>query len=264
MGNMEFLYQNYVNTTTIVTVTSGSTSVARLFDRKPSIIYSSSGDDSDLTTTSISVEFSSNKSVDRIVLQNINLKSFNIYYNSNTANKFSLSADCLTQTSEFSSNSATSLYLMCNTTTTISSFQIAATSTIDANEEKKIGELWVSGQILQLERNPNARDYKISRDRREFKHTMSDGGVATYVIQDNQKADIKIKYISDNQYDDFDAMYNLLEPIVFVPFPTGTGWQNEKHTIWEMNWTDDFDETFSSNIKGNGFNARLRLSETPK
>ena len=137
---MEFLYKNYFNTSTLATVGSGTDSVANMFDRDSDSQYATSGKNNDAVGATIGIVFPSSKNIDRIVLQNINLKSFKIYHSSNGANTFTLSTTAETNTTEWSTNSTTSLYLVF-ATTAVSSIWIEATATIVAAQEKKIGDL---------------------------------------------------------------------------------------------------------------------------
>lgn len=245
----------------MVTPSTGTGTALYLFDRYPSKSYESSGDNDDLTTTSIVVEFPSAVNVNRIALQNINLKSFKIYHSSNTANLITLTTTCGTNSSEWTGNSSTNLYLIF-ATTNVTSIGIAATATIDANEEKRIGELWISRTAVEFDRNPSARDYKVSIDRKEYSHIMSDGGTAIYVIGDNYKADIRYTYVNSTTQSQLEDIHNEWSPFVIVPDPTGTSWSAQ---IYEVNWIGDFDFVqYSDNYKGNGYQGTIRLRETPK
>lgn len=260
--NMECLRGNWLNTTTMLTVDTGTASALYLFDRKSTQTWQSIGDNSDATTSTIRIEFTSAKNIDRIVLQNINWKGFRIYYNSNTSNLFSLSSTCPTGTSQWNTNSATSLYLMLAATTSVSVVTIEVTTTAISNAEKYCGEIWVASQYLQFVDNPSAREYKVSYDRKEYTHEMSDGGTAVYFIQDNYFADIKRTFVDTSEYEELRGLHTLYTPFLFVPFPTGTSWDGK---IFEVNWIGDFEfETFSDNYTGNGYSGTMRFRETPK
>lgn len=262
MANMEFLRANYLNTTTMITVDSGSDSSYALFDHKPTEYFTTSGDNSDLTTCTIRIEFTSAKNIDRIVLQNINWKGFRFYYNSNTANTFTFDSTCPTTTSEWNQNSATSLFLKPAATTTCTIITFEITTTAIANAEKYCGEMWFSEKLLQLDHNPTAKDYKVKIGRKEYNHEMSDGATAVYYIQDNFSADIKLNYVDSDEYENIKDIHDLNTAFTFVPEPTGTAWNNK---IYDVNWIGDFDfEQYATNVKDNGYNGTIRLRETPK
>ena len=265
MSNMEFLSLNSVNTTTQITV-STSSNTSRFFDRRQSEQYSSSGDNDDGTTTTITIEFTSYQDVDRIVLENINWKSFKAYYNSNSANLFSLtSAD--TGTAEWTQNSQTNMYLKLAATKSCTSVIFEITATAVANQEKKCGQIWVMEQMFALADNPDAKSYVPKMYRKEYAHKMSDGGVATYFINDNYDASIKLKYVSQTTYDNLKTLYNLKTSFTFVPFPTATNWDENFSVarIYEVNWVKDFDfESYQNNLISLGHKGTIRLKETPK
>ena len=258
--NMSIHYANYLNTTTMVSVDSGTDTTQYLFGRESSNQYQTSGDNSDATTSTIVVNFTGTEEVDRIILQNINLKSFKMYYDSNTANLFSITS-ALTGTTEWTNNSATSLYLILEDTKTIGSITIEATATMLANEEKKIGEMWITKNLLTFDQNPQARGYRAETDRKEWRHEMSDGGVVVYALSDKFSTRIKRKYVDQEEYDTLKTIHRIWDAIVFVPFPTGTAWNSE---IYEVTWTGAFTfETFSDNYKENGYSGTIKLEETP-
>ena len=261
MSNMEFLYQNIINTTTLISVASGTDTVSYLFDRKSSQQYQSSGYNDDTKGVTLTMTYPSNYVIDRIVLENINLKSFKVYYNSNTANTFTL-LNAATTVSDWSSNSTTSLYLKFSPIT-VTVVTIAGTTTMAANEEKKIGEWWICKQRFELERNPDFMGFNPKLDRKEYIQEMSDGGTTIYAVGQNYSADIELKYMSSSQTALFLAMYNTYAPFVFVPFPTSTSWTEE---IYEVNWVGDygFIKPAANNYSTVGYEGNLRLRETPK
>lgn len=257
--NMEFLQANFINTTTMMTATSGTGTFSYLIDRNLSNKWQTSGENSDTATSQLSIVFPTSKNINRIILQDTNFKSFSIYYNSTTSNKFTLQ-NALTTTSEWSQNSETSLYLMF-ATTSVDSIDIVGTTTMSANSEKEITELWITENYHTLTNNPSARNYDDEIDRKEYVHEMSNGGVSTYVVANNFKADIKLEFISESDRDELEDIHDVWEPIVFTPDPTGTSWNNR---IYEVNWIGGFDFRYADNYKDNGYSGSIRLRETPK
>lgn len=149
-----------------------------------------------------------------------------------------------------------------DSTTTLTKIIIALYPSLnDTVSAFSFGNIAVVEKLHEFTDNPAAGDYKPKFDRTEYKHKMSDGGTATYVIQDNFSADVKLKYVSSTDRNDLKTIYQTQEPIVFIPFPTGTGWDGE---IYEVNWVDDFDLGFTDNYTGNGYNIKMKLEETPK
>ena len=265
---MEFLKTNFFNTTTMAAVPSNTSTVDNMFDRVRATQFQTSGQNDDTVGVTIGVTFASSKSVNRIVIQNTNLKSFKIYHSSNSANTISLTTTCGTNTSSWTSNSATSLYLIFPTTAMTSVF-VVSTSTMAANEEKKIGELWISEVKLQLERNPEADGYKPILDDKEYIHELAGGGWTRYTVsgQDTHfTGSINLKYQSNTQTTALKSLFDERAAMVFVPFPTGTSWNsfNYEH-IYEVNWTGDFNfKPAENNFTAVGFDGSVALKESPK
>ncbi len=260
---MECCYMNYLNTTTMITIVSGTSSVSYLYDRGSDLQYQTSGENGDAIVSTIRIEFPTAQNVSRICLENINLKSFKIYHSSNSANLLTLQ-NAATNASSWAQNSETSLYLIF-ATVSASIFTLVATTTIIPNEEKKIGEFWFLNKCYSFENNPQSNDFEPSSYRKEYRHELSDGGVCTYVIQDNFKCNIKRKYVSNSERSSLKTLHQLYNSFVFVPFPTGTAWQDEPLSIYAVNWIGDFGfNQYTDNIKGNGFSGSMRLEELPR
>ena len=259
--NMELIHRNYLETTTSVYVSTGTSTAGYLFDRESTNYYLSSGDNADTTTTTITVNFAPFKVIDRIGLQNINFKSFKVYHSSNTANTLTI-ANADTTTSVWTGNSATSRYLILSTPVTMTSLTIAATSTTIANQEKKLGEFWCLEKILTFDKNPDAKGYDAQFNAKQYKHEMSDGGTTVYTVSDKFEARIKRKYVDETEHDTLSTIHKIWGPIVFVPFPTGTAWDGR---IYQVVWVGEFGfEQYTDNYKGNGYSGDLRLMESAK
>lgn len=258
--NAEFLFANYLNTTTLATVASGSTSVNNLLDRESSSQYQSSGYNDDTSGVTITVVFASSKNIDHILLQNCNFKGFIVYYNSNAANTFTpLGAD--TSTSQWTGNSDTSKFIRF-ATTSVDSISIVCTTTIAANEEKKLGELWVSGRRHIFDYNPAAKDYKPKIDRKEFIHSLANGGTVVYRIADKYRAKLKLKYVDSTERDSLRTLYDAKTDMVYIPFPTGTSWNSE---VYQINWVGDFDfiTPAANNWNQAGWSGSIDIREVP-
>ncbi|MCP4648904.1 MAG: hypothetical protein GY853_02320 [PVC group bacterium] len=261
MSNFEILDKSYLNTTTLIAVSSGTDTMSYLFDRT-SKQYQSSGHNTNTSAVTIGIEFLSAKNIDRIILQDHNLKNFNIYYNSNSANLFSITS-AETGTASWTGNSDTALYLKFATVAATSVF-IVATGTMAGGDEKKIGELWVCSHKFSFEDNPSSSDYKTKLDRRKSSHEMADGGTSVYVFGDSYQSKIKLKHQSDDMRDNFKDIYDDKKSIIVVPYPTGTSWEGNE--IYEVNWDGDFEfkQPSGNDYESVGWSGTLNLKETPK
>ena len=156
-GMMKFFYKNFINLySNTVTVSTGSSSVANLYDNDPTTRWLSSGS-SDATTETIIILFTSAQTINRIMALNMNWKNYTVKYStdgvtySDFTSVYSLKADTnaassIVQTTEtnssryweFASVSALSIKFTINTTQT-------------ANAEKYLYELFIGLEIGTLD-----------------------------------------------------------------------------------------------------------------
>ena len=257
---MSFLNINSLNTTTQVTPSLGGTStVSRLFDRDEDKQFGS-GDTSDATTTTIQIDFVSTQTIDKIILQNINFKSFKMYHSGVTASTFTLSNN-ITTTSDWSTNSLTNMYLIINSATAFTQLNIDISTTAVAASEKKMGQLWITSLNTELTDNPSAKQYKAKIKRKEFPVEMSNGGTDIYWVDENFQVNINLKYVSTTVQTALKSIYSGNDHSVFVPEPTGTSWVG---TIYAVNWVGDFGQQWTKDFKNTGQNQIMKLKEIAK
>lgn len=246
MANMTFFSQNKFNTTTMGTVTSGTNTVGNLFDGNVEVGYTTDGYTSN-TSCVISIVFGTNTVVSNIFLQNHNFKTFQVYYNSATANSL------FTATS----SSVTSNYISF-ASITVSSIQIGIAST-QLDGERTLGELVISNKIITLDRNPSYKQYKPKIFRKQVRHEMADGGVTLFQIRDRFRATLDFDYITDTTYNTFKNIYDTIGSVYFAPFPTTTAWDGN---AYDVVWPGDFAFNHSTNDKQQGFSGKMTLEQT--
>lgn len=259
--NMEILWQNFFNTSTMAVLGSNTAGAAYLFDRRPTRRYISVGDASDLTQTTIKVNFTATQTVSRVILQNINFKELRVFYNGATASTLSLTTTSGTTTSYWTNNSETSLYLMF-ADTNMTSLSIDIQSTMVANEEKKIGQLIITDQQFQFTRNPDRGGLSPEMRPKEITHTMSDGGTVVFRIRDKIRYSLSGTHRLASEISGLRAVYDTKLPLLFVPFPTGSAWDGQ---AYEMNWVGGFNVGLkpSDNYTAVGYDFRIELEESP-
>lgn len=254
---MEFLTRSYGETTTQYTVNSNTITAENLINPDTRYQYVSSGFNNDLTTTTITISFSSTQTVGRIALMETNVKGFNIYYNGVTANAFTLTNP--TTTSQFTSNSATNLYLAC-TPVACTSVTFDLKSTIVADSEKAVGYIYVGANEYTFDRIPNAASYTPVRQPKEIIHSLSDGGTRRHIVQSKWSTKIKMQNITESFRDSLKAIYDQGEAKVYVPFGTGTAWDG---ILFESVWVGNFDfYKYSDNAVASGYTGSIDLKET--
>lgn len=256
---MEFIKANYLQTSTQITVNSNTLAAEYLIIRDPIFQWQSSGLNNDLTTASITIAFDMTMQVSRIILKNINAKSFNIFYDGATANTFAFTSTSATTTSQFSNNSETSMYFYC-TPVDCTSVTLDLKSTQVADSEKVLGQIVLSDLRLDFERIPSAKNYKPNLNAEQIEHKLSDGGVRLHTVSNKFDTTISYKYITESFRDDLLAVFQEQLPIVFAPFGTSTGWDG---VAYEAVWVGDFDfYVYSDDAPNAGYSGRIRLKET--
>ena|SRR3990167_3061391 len=250
---MEFLSRNFFNTSSVVTVNTGS--VSSLFDRKSTLFTATLAT---TTATTFTADFVISQDINRIALQNINFKNFKVVDNGGTPLTIS-GAD--TTSAAWTGNSATSLYLNFNTLTAATITLIVSSNTA-ASLSHTIEEIWFCELLHQLTDNPPVEGYKVKNARKEFVHETADGGTISYILNDYFTSELELSYISDADRTTLRSVYDQNDAITFTPFGTGSSWDNQ---IYEVLWIGDF--TFNQragNDDSLGFNGTISLRETAK
>src|SRR3990167_6975005 len=195
MAKMEFLSENYLNTTTQVVVNNSTDLSSYLFDRNTTLGYTTNGYNS-TTATVVSVVFTSPVVLSHVLIQDHNLRQFRVFYDSATANSLAV----------VSGNSATEYYLTF-ASVTVSSIQVQLDNTIAGSIEKTIGELFVGESQLQFERNPSVKKWKPTIFRKQVEHEMPDGGTALFNIKDKYRASLSWDFVTSAFRDDLYDVY---------------------------------------------------------
>ena len=250
MAVMEFLDQNKLNTTTMVTTTaaSGSGTAQYAFDRNTSLGYTSVGYNS-TTATVFSVVFATPTVLSHLLIQSHNLKQFRAYYNSVTANSLF--------TAE-TTNSATSSYYSF-ASVTVNSIDLQMDDTIAGSVEKTFGELILSNRQLAFTVNPSVKNWKPTIFRKQIVHDMPDGGAKVYNIRDKFRASLEFDFITQAFHDSLKTQHSNALPLYFVPFPTTSAWDG---AAYETVWIGDFNFKHADNSKTEGFDGSINLRQT--
>lgn len=254
---MELCSRNFLETATQLVVNSNTFTAEYLMSREERFQYVSDGYDNDSLTSSITVRFDQTTTIDRIALLGINVKKMNIYYGGVTANSFTLTGP--TTTSQFTQNSAGSLWLPC-TPVAVTSVTFDCYSTQTPNVEKALGFMLLSAHQFTLPRIPSAGDYTPTIKNKELRHELSTGGVRSHSIDQKWNLKFKYKYLDEDDRDSLKEIYDTHEAMFFAPWATTTGWDG---VVFEANWTGPFDfYKFSDNAVASGYTGSILLEET--
>lgn len=254
---MEFLSRSLLETTTQIAVNSNTITADYLLNPDTTRQWYSSAYNNDSLASSITISFDSTQTIDRIAIMEFNAKKFNIYYNGATANAFTITNP--TTTTQFVTNSASSMYLAC-TSVACTSVTFDLYSTVTPNSEKAVGYIYLGASELTFPRIPNASNYTPIRDPKELTHELSDGGFRRQVAYVKWSTKIKLQYITESFKSSLRTIYDSYEPKVFVPFGTGTSWDG---ILFEANWMGNFDfYKYSDDAVQSGYSGSIDLKET--
>ena len=250
MAFMEFLRQNVLNTTTMITTTlnNGVGTFPYSYDRNLRLKYSTVGYSSN-TTTDFTIKFQNTTPISHVLIQNHNLKQFRVFMDGNTATVLG---------SAVTNNSATSTYI---SFATVQAAQITLLleQPMIADNEKSFGEIVVADRLLVFERNPDVSNWTPTISRKQIIHEMPDGGVKVYQIRDKFNAQLSWGFVTNTFHDNLLTLYSSAMSMYFIPFPTTTSWSGE---AYEISWIGDFDFNYGENSKTQGFNGSMNLRET--
>lgn len=256
---MEFITKNIINTSTQISITSGSLTSSNIISRDITKQYITSGFDNDLTTSTMIITLDNTTNVSRIILDGINLKSFTIFYNGATANTFNLTSTGATTVSDFSTNSETAMYLVA-ATAQVSSVTIDMKTTQTANAEKAIGWLALADSKLVFDRVPASKNYKPKVKSNEVLHKMSDKTTRVTVKNRYHEVNIKYKFITESFRDGLKEVFDDRDEFIFVAFGTTTSWDT---IAFPAIWQGDFNFfEYSDDATTAGFSGQIKIMET--
>jgi hypothetical protein len=256
---MEFLGANYLDTTTMINVDSGTLTIKNIFNPDKTKQWVSSGYNNDALTEILTIQFNQTTTLDRIALKEHNLKEFKIYYDNNTASVFSLVTGD-TATLNYTGCSETSQFFNINSVA-CTSVSLYMTKTQSVNSEKAIGYLYLGQSLMSLPRIPAASNYKVAKTAVKITHTLSDGGKRLQKISEKWSASVKLAYLPQSDVENLETIFNLKSPMFFAPLGTCTGWSG---ILFEAVWEGDFGFwQYSDNAPTAGFEGSIKLSEAP-
>ena len=257
---MEFMTVNHINPTTMISVNSNTTTAENLFNRDPFYQYVSDGKNSDLSKAVITITFDATTPVSRIALLDTNAKAFSIFYNGVTASTFTLDSNGATTASAWSNLADEGVYMRVAATTMVSSVTLEILSTQVANQEKLVGEFYIGDLLLDMSQIPSARGYKPRVVPKQVIHQMSDGGRRMHNVRRKREENINLEFTSESLRNSLEDVYDLQEPITFVPFGTTTSWNG---VLFEAIWDGPFNfYEYSDNAAASGYSGSISLKET--
>lgn len=259
---MEFIDKNLINTTTMFTVQSQTSSVANIFKRDDTLQWTSDGYNNDLTTTSITIDLGATSTFCRIGLIGINWQDFTIFYDGTTANTLSITSTSATTTSDWVSNSETAMYLAFSTVQA-QTITFDMKDTILSDSEKAVSYIHISDSLLDFGtygRLPSSKGYKPRIKAKQVVHQLSNGRVRLHQISEYYRTDLKLKYITAAFRDALFNVWKEQEDFAFVAFGTTTSWDK---VLYPVVWPGEFNfYEYADDAPDVGFIGSISLMET--
>jgi hypothetical protein len=257
---MEFLIDNYFDSVGCV---DPSTTGYTPWLKNPNLNYLwvSSGLNSDLTPEQVTISFASTVTIDRIALQQINLKDFSIFINGSTATTLAFTSTSSITDSSITGFSGTSCFFRLSTLTACTSVSFLCKTTQVANAEKQIGYIYIGAVSLDLgsQVGPDSSSYDMNIVRGGNTHRMADGGRKISSVCAKFEADIKLVYISQASRNSLFDLWNSSGNFI-APFGTATSWDG---ILFQFCWDSDFNGySFQANPAGSGHPINMKLYQT--
>jgi len=205
MSNFYILSKNYIDVESTINVSSNPDDNYLLFDQSRDIQWKSLEETGENGTypTYIEILFYSggiavNRTIDTLVLQNINLKKFKIQYWNGMA--YVDIPNC-----DYTVNILTNLRIKLGTAIVTPKIKIIMDATIIANEEKKIGEIWAMLESMNCEFR-SSREYNINGINGNFR---SAGGILhTFFVYGKMELLWDLSFITTTVLAQLKAIYN--------------------------------------------------------
>lgn len=248
MQQPKFLYANRILKDNI-TVSSGTANKAKLVDRNEDQVFSAIGESGALT---VSVTFPTPRDINRIFIQNTNIKNFTITYNSGSAFTPSLAV---------TNNAVANLYYEVTKVVAATGIKIVVTTTQDSGEAY-IGQFYAGLEIFEFAGTiGNEGDDWKSGSVKQTILEMSDGTTQKVFVRRLLNISLDLINLSDAERTNFWTAYdeNKRNAIVFIPYPSDVGgtWDG-----WggHYNWTNAFEfYNYAEGTSLNGWKGHIDL-----
>lgn len=257
---VKFIDMSYadIETTSVLTVSSGSTLLDRLRDRRFQTQWSSIGSNDTITET-LTVDFGTTKFIDYIQLLNFNWKEFTIKYDvASIPTDFSVPINETVNTDE---NKIYNNFTGVNTT----KVYITITKTIIANKQKAIGELIISQVLGTLIGYPDAN---LKIDKNKIIKKMLRGRIKVVDRDETESIELAFKtYPVDADMILIESLWVRTNPFYILLSGNAEsdftylrrGWRNQDIKLVAI--TGDYDPNYYKNLYFSGVEFKINFQE---
>ncbi len=253
-GNIKFFSENHIDDDSTLSFTSANTALASsLFDRDRTTKLISIGSD-DVTPEVWEFTFGSAQTIDRVYLDNHNIKSGAIkYWNGAAFVDFSPAIS-------LSGNSDPTNYWEVSQISTLK-IQITMDTTFVVDDQKSVGEFRVMEELGIVETNPIKADPKFPD--KKINHKTGKGSSVYVSFGEPWNGDFNFSDASANDVTLFRTLKDRTEP--FFIFPGGgvdkTQIGFRLRDMYFVNYVNDFEPKIKGNIFDIGTAIKLELDE---
>ena len=259
------LSANWISTApaSIVSVSSGASSIALIVDRDKNSQWSSSGANSDATTVTMQINFNATKTFDSFILINHNLKSYTVdYWNGSQWLAFITATADASQSLPLNAskygNLPGALATFSPVTTTMIILTITGTQT--ANQEKAIGEMIAA--TVTINPGQDLAVYEVQPRQKQKVKILGDGSIQmAYVFWSPtqcQKYEAQVGWttLPYTQLEAFVALKQTGAPFLWYPESI-----TRPDDLYYVNWDDAIKWKYSSLFKYAGIDLTMYLRE---
>lgn len=201
---------DFENTTVVLTVTSGSTTIANILNRSSRDAWASEGS-SDIISETIIADLGDVRRISSILVLKHNFKHYRVYYWNEDTSAYVLITD-----SNLVQADTENAYIELATPVNTSKIRIIIDDTLVANEEKTLAQLILTTKIGQLEGWPIIKKPTLSRDGKANK--MLSGKFNYQVSAGAYSATLEVaNWSSDDDLEIVETLYDINEGFLFWP-----------------------------------------------
>jgi len=243
-NNPKFLSKNLITSTSMITVSSGSSTKIRLIDRNTDIQWSTVGETTG--TRTITITFAAATTITRIFLQGINWKGFEI---NDGANALALETE----------NAETDLYYEVNAVN-ITTLAFVVTETMTTGENIKCGELYAGTELFEMAAATSGV-LRVSPEVAQQVFNLSDGTTYKIYVKKLFGFNIQLENITSTERTNYLNLYNRnrRETFVFIPYPKTANWDG---VAVHCNWVNVFNiDNYDNDIIDNNYNGSIELKQ---
>jgi len=256
-GEPKIFTKNYINADDTFTVSHGSATISRCYDRDNTSQFISSGANDDTTVVTIEAEFYEgadpvDREFDRLILLNYNLKEWKLQYWTGSA-----WAD-ITET-VFTADTLSNVIISFDAITA-SKVKLVMTTTKVADEEKKVGQFIVCD--LTHEFADDLSDYAENWDETSTDYQLADGTQERAFVKwtDYRLGKYGCKWttraVSSAERDLLFAIKEDGNPFLWQPESS-----QRPYRIFYVHWMSGWAEKYFANFKGTGINVSATFRE---